>query len=370
LTPAVKLIDFGLTKFTSGKEEPSKLTMVGVTLGDFGYISPEQIRDSSAVDRRSDLYTIATIMYELLTGEIPYSDIPNDQRLAAKMTKPPTPPVEYVSAVPPALNTLILRTMSIKPEGRPSSADEMLQVIEKLSGYGARESKLVKCAQGAKRLTIAGGVMDPQAAKAAEERAKSRPKRKKKTGAAKAWDWLTSTLVGRIVFGLSIFLFVLGIVLAISGGGDVKPVQQQVIPPKLPPPEEVKPKDVQIELRGLPMGAKIYYDDAPIPVNPFRVGLKEVIVPLKIEAEGYEDYVTSVVPAQDQVVKVEMKKKEASLDTEETEPSRPSTGFVTSIPPPRNDNPKPKPKPKPHDDEGNDFTKINNKKIKVVNEFE
>ncbi len=372
LNPTVKLIDFGLTKFTSGKEEPSKLTMVGVTLGDYAYISPEQIRDSSAVDRRSDLYTIATIMYELLTGDVPYSDIPHDQRLAAKMTKPPTPPVEYVSAVPQALNALVLRTMSIKPEGRPASADEMLKVIEKLSGYGARESKLVKCAQGAKRITIAGGAYDPQAMKAAEERAKNRPLKRKRSGAGKAWDWLTDTLLGRIVFAGSILAVIAVILIAALHEGDKPATDRNIvtIPPPPPPPPELKPKDVQIELRGLPDNAKIYYDDAPIPLNPFRVALKEAIVTLRIEAEGYENYVTSVVPAEDQVVKVEMKQKAISPDTEEAAP--PIIIQTPSVP--RNDKPpgtKTKIITKKPPDEGDDddFTKIN-KGIKVNKGFD
>jgi hypothetical protein len=162
----------------------------------------------------------------------------------------------------------------------------------------------------------------------------------------------------------------------LASGGDEKtpPANRVVFVPKPPPPPEIKPKDVQIELRGLPVNARIYYDDAPIPLNPFRVTLKEVIVPLKVEAEGYEDYVTSVVPAEDQVVKIEMKKKEVLQDTEAAEVETPPTKIVETTTTPshkeKSDTTKTKSSKKKQDNNDDvGFTKIN-KKIKISNEFE
>lgn len=317
--PSVKLIDFGLAKFIDGKEK-SNLTMVGVTLGDFTYISPEQIRDSSTVDKRSDLYTIGTILYELLTGELPFNNLPSDKRLGAKLTDNPTPPRMLVRSIPDGLNALIMSTLSVKPADRPTDAGEMLKIIELQKGYRSRESKLVKCAQGAKHLTIAGAVMDRSALPAGVQD-KNRTGRKNNAVSTPKRPGFVMSVRARIVLAVSAFCAVVAIGFIASNSEDEKkPTADKVIvTAEMPLPKDVKPTEVQIEVRGLPTGAKIYYDDAPIPVNPFRVALKEVIVSLKIEAEGYEDWATSVVPAEDQVVKVRMTKiEEASAHDQET----------------------------------------------------
>lgn len=304
--PTVKLIDFGLTKFTGG-DEASNLTTVGMTLGDYLYIAPEQIKDSSSVDRRADLYSIATILYEMLTGKLPFAELPKEKRLAAKLTKAPVSPRELVKGIPKPLNNLIMQTLSIDRKKRPPDAGTLLNMLTRQKGYKGREQQLDRYAAGVSRLTIAGGDFPAPDVPGRRSISSYRP-----SPVRKALDWVTGTLYGRIAAGAGVLLLIITIML-IAGGGEEKPkVLANNIPVPIPPPvPDSSPapvsNEVQIEVRGLPPGARIYYNDAIVPLNPFKVPKKELIVPLKIEADGYEPYAMSLVPAEDQVVKVKMK---------------------------------------------------------------
>ena len=324
--PKVKLTDFGLSKFTENNEG-GELTIAGITLGDFSYISPEQIRDSSSVDHRADLYSIATIMYEMLTGKLPFADHAEENQLSAKFTSAPAAPRQIVPSIPPAMESLIMRALKTELDGRPATADEMLYTIEGLKGFKKRADKLGKATEGASRLTIAGGNFEvPSTMRNAAASPPSSPGAgRKKISFDQARSWILGTMYGRVVGGAAV-LGVVSLLLVIVLGHDDSESEQpmanaplRTAPQPESAPKDEKPNEVQIEVRGVPSGAKIYYDGAPIPLNPFRVALKEIIVPLKIEADGYETYATSVVPAEDQVVKVVMKPsapKEAT-DTEE-----------------------------------------------------
>jgi hypothetical protein len=158
-----------------------------------------------------------------------------------------------------------------------------------------------------------------------ENRPENRSKQKQQPTAPSKLRRLYTTFYGRVAIGIAASAFIVTTIVLLSGGDDEDPQPKPTplslsAPDESPPPKEAKPTEVQIEIRGMPEGAKIYFDGAPVPVNPFRVALKEVIVSLKIEAAGYDDWATSLVPAEDQVVKVEMTKKEAmSMDAENGE---------------------------------------------------
>ena len=328
--PTVKLIDFGLTKFTEG-EEASNLTMVGMTLGDYSYIAPEQVKDSSSVDKRADLYSVATILYEMLTGKIPFAELPKEKRLAAKLTKVPLSPRKQVKGIPKPLDDLILQTLSVDRKKRPPDADTFLKMLTRQKGYKSREHQLDRYAAGVSRLTIAGGDFP-----APEVKGKRVPSYRP-SGVRTALDWITGTLYGRIAAGVGALLLIVIIALIVRDDDEKPPVVAKNIPVPVPapapPPAPAPSNEVQIEVRGLPPGARIYYNDAIVPLNPFKVPKKEFLVPLKIEADGYEPYAMFLVPAEDQVVRVKMKTAE-EVQEEVVEEVAPA--------------PEPKPVPKKH----------------------
>lgn len=118
----VKIADFGIAKI-----ESSELTQAGTVLGTPTYMSPEQIQ-GIAVDARSDLYSVGVLLYHLLTGERPFTGT-----LTAIMHKvlnePATPPIVHNAALSEALNRLILKAMSKRPEERFQSAAEFWRAL-------------------------------------------------------------------------------------------------------------------------------------------------------------------------------------------------------------------------------------------------
>lgn len=82
----------------------------------------------------------------------------------------------------------------------------------------------------------------------------------------------------------------------------IQPASQVKSAEKAPP----KTEGIKITVTGMPDGSTIYYDKMPVPVNPFRVKPRNTIVPIKVEADGYEPFITSVVPSKDIGVEVKL----------------------------------------------------------------
>jgi serine/threonine protein kinase len=116
----VKVLDFGLAKFMG----QTKLTTEGTTLGTVWYMSPEQVQ-STDVDNRTDIYSISVILYEMLTGELPFK---GDHHLATFyliVNQPPIPPRRINPAIPEALEQVVLTGMSKERELRFQSCAVM-----------------------------------------------------------------------------------------------------------------------------------------------------------------------------------------------------------------------------------------------------
>jgi len=122
----VKLIDFGIAK-AAGK---ASKTQAGILKGKFGYMSPEQVR-GKAIDRRSDLFSMAVVLYELLTlercfqGESDFSTLEKVRNVDIRR------PAEINRAIPPELEAIILRGLSRDPGDRYQSAAEFQDALQK-----------------------------------------------------------------------------------------------------------------------------------------------------------------------------------------------------------------------------------------------
>src|SRR6185437_803211 len=87
----VKVLDFGIAKVMDVAGGMGQKTRTGVLLGTPGYMSPEQIKNSKAVDARSDLWAVGIIFYEMLTLQLPFVAENEFARLTAVLTDDPTP---------------------------------------------------------------------------------------------------------------------------------------------------------------------------------------------------------------------------------------------------------------------------------------
>jgi serine/threonine protein kinase len=122
--PQVKLLDFGLAKFTDGSGQ--KLTATGTLVGSLNYISPEQCAGGK-LDQRADVYSLACVMYNTLTGQEPF-DAPSNMLIIRRHMEEPLPalPPEHS----PALSSILQRCTAVVPDERLSTVDEMWRAIQ------------------------------------------------------------------------------------------------------------------------------------------------------------------------------------------------------------------------------------------------
>jgi len=123
----VKLLDFGVAKLEDPVEAQAHQTAGGAILGTPEYMSPEQA-SSKAVDYRTDIYALGVIMYEMLTGQQPFTGQSYGELVIKHVTIPPTPPSQLgpPQAIPPEIEELILQCLEKDPEARPRHMQEIL----------------------------------------------------------------------------------------------------------------------------------------------------------------------------------------------------------------------------------------------------
>jgi serine/threonine protein kinase len=122
---AVKLVDFGIARAGS-----SPATTRGGLKGKIAYMSPEQCRGKVALDRRSDVFSIGTILYELTTGRLPFTDETEYGVLNQIVNRDAEPPSRIVAGFPPALEAIVMRALARDPDQRYATALEMQKDIE------------------------------------------------------------------------------------------------------------------------------------------------------------------------------------------------------------------------------------------------
>jgi serine/threonine protein kinase len=121
-----KVMDFGLAKVKGA----TLLTREGTTLGTVAYMSPEQARGEE-VDFRSDLWSLGVVMYQMLSGQLPFRGERESSLLYSVVHEEPRPLKEAKRDLPPELQQIVNRSLRKKPEARYSSAAEMLKDLRK-----------------------------------------------------------------------------------------------------------------------------------------------------------------------------------------------------------------------------------------------
>lgn len=120
-----KVTDFGIAKAVSN----STITAFGKTIGSVHYFSPEHAR-GGYTDAKSDLYSLGVVLYEMVTGKVPF-DADTPVSVALKhMQEEPIPPIEENSNLPEALNKIILKALKKDPMLRYQTATEFLQDLK------------------------------------------------------------------------------------------------------------------------------------------------------------------------------------------------------------------------------------------------
>ena len=122
-----KVTDFGIAKAVSN----STITAFGTTIGSVHYFSPEHAK-GGYTDAKSDLYSLGVVMYEMITGKVPF-DADTPVSVALKhMQEKPIEPIILNPSIPQSLNDLIMKTMEKEPSMRYSSATEIIEDLSSI----------------------------------------------------------------------------------------------------------------------------------------------------------------------------------------------------------------------------------------------
>ena len=117
-----KLLDFGIAKHHDGLD---RLTRTGAVMGTACYLAPEQARDSSGVDPRTDLYAVGVVLYECLSGRLPHEATTLPELISKLITEPPRPLLEIAPHVPAELANVVHWCLATDVGARPQRASDL-----------------------------------------------------------------------------------------------------------------------------------------------------------------------------------------------------------------------------------------------------
>ncbi|MFN8176527.1 MAG: HEAT repeat domain-containing protein [bacterium] len=121
----VKVVDFGLA--AASREAENRLTRTGHLVGTPHYMAPEVIRGEK-IDGRADLYSLAIMSYEMLSGRLPY-DGDNPMNVLFRHLDGDAPKLAEVCSIPEALSQAVMRAMAVSRDDRPSTAAELMETF-------------------------------------------------------------------------------------------------------------------------------------------------------------------------------------------------------------------------------------------------
>lgn len=131
---SIKVMDFGIARVLGA----DRLTRAGHLIGTVEYMSPEQVRGEET-DARSDIYSLGILLYEMLTGRVPFNSQSEYELMRCQIEDLPTPPRTFAPQIPVAVEQGIMRSLAKLREARYQSASEFrLTLIQKTTGAVTR----------------------------------------------------------------------------------------------------------------------------------------------------------------------------------------------------------------------------------------
>jgi serine/threonine protein kinase len=134
----VKVMDFGLAKIKGSL----KITKTSSTLGTLGYMAPEQIQGGE-VDARSDIFAFGVVLFEMITGRLPFRGEHEAAMMYAILNEQPEPLAKYRSDTPEDLQRIIFRALEKEPEDRYQSAADMVSEVRRLQKKTTRVTRRI-----------------------------------------------------------------------------------------------------------------------------------------------------------------------------------------------------------------------------------
>jgi serine/threonine protein kinase len=136
----VKIIDFGISKFSEQGGASSRMTRTGALMGTPHYMAPEQATGSTDIDRRTDIYAVGIIMYEMLTGRVPFQAETFNQLLFEIALAKIIPARQIVPDLDQAIDTIVMKASARDPGHRFQNADEFMAALDSWEKTGSAVS--------------------------------------------------------------------------------------------------------------------------------------------------------------------------------------------------------------------------------------
>ena len=124
---SIKVMDFGIARVLG----TDRLTKTGHLIGTVEYMSPEQVRGEET-DARSDIYSLGILLYEMLTGRVPFNSQSEYELMRSHIEEAPTPPRTLVPQLPVIVEQAIMRALAKRPEARQKSANEFRMMLPQM----------------------------------------------------------------------------------------------------------------------------------------------------------------------------------------------------------------------------------------------
>ena len=311
--PKIKLIDFGISKFIEGVGG-EKLTQTGSVMGTPAYMAPEQARGSVDLDHRADIYSMGVIFYEMLTAKLPFNGSNFTEIIISILTENPVPPLEAFEGFPVEAHDALLHSLNKDPADRYQNALEFVETLKELAAFDGRQDKLTRMAAAANKITFAGGSLGDTSGGALEDSqvaANVLSQVAARQGTPAGWTQTkpasgsqTRTLL--LVVAAAAIITIGGVITAVFVSGNSSDPAPGTLAP-VEAPTAPQPTSVTISVEGAPDGARIFFDDMLVTINPFTVNRVDSNAILRVEKDGFEPFVASVMQNADQKIVVSLK---------------------------------------------------------------
>ena len=158
-TSFVKILDFGIAKLTATSSTSSK-TRTGTLIGTPAYMSPEQCSGRGNIDARSDVYALGIVMYEMLTGHVPFKGEGFGDIVVAQLTETAKLPSELRKDIPHELDAIVMKAIAKEVEGRFQSMEEFGVALADPAKFAASPEAVAAAGKVAAAPTAAVPVVD------------------------------------------------------------------------------------------------------------------------------------------------------------------------------------------------------------------